>query len=188
MAPLGNKNRELSQFGQFVLVTDSTRSVGIATTALPRIGIGTTNPTSKLHVNGDVLITGVTTFSSRIVPSTGNAVNNGIEWMSDPGGGSGDRAFIKYYSETGENTRLHIGIQNDVDDDIYFESSTSNFTGSVNINGNTTLSGITTVGLGTTSNPVGNSQLSFELTSNTNLRIKVKDSSGVIRTANITLS
>lgn len=112
MAPLGNKNRELSQFGQFVLVTDTTRSVGIATTALPRIGIGTDNPTSKLHVNGDLTVT----------------------------------------------------------------------------SGNSIFSGITTIGLAATSTPPSNSQLSFELTSNTNLRIKVKDASGVLRSADITLS
>jgi hypothetical protein len=35
----------------------------------------------------------------------------------------------------------------------------------------TFISGITTVGLGTTSNPPYNAQMSFELTSNTNLRI-----------------
>lgn len=97
-------NRELSQLGQLLIVNDSNKSIGIATTSLPKIGIGTTNPTSKLHVMGDTLITG-----------------------------------------------------------------------------------ITTIGLGVTSEPPGNSQLSFELTSNTNLRIKVKDASGVIRTANITL-
>lgn len=112
MSPLGNKNRELSQLGQFVLVTDTTRSVGIATTSFPRVGIGTTNPTSKFHVNGDLTIT----------------------------------------------------------------------------SGNSIFSGITTLGLGATSTPPSNSQLSFELTSNTNLRIKVRDSSGVIRSADITLS
>ena len=105
MSPLGNRNRELSQLGEFILVDDTTRSVGIATTSLPRIGIGTTNPSAKLHVNGDVIFTGITTIS-----------------------------------------------------------------------------------LGSTSNPPNNSQLSFELTSNTNLRIKVRDSSGVIRSANITLT
>jgi hypothetical protein len=49
------------------------------------------------------------------------------------------------------------------------------------------VSGITTVGLGTTSAPL-NSQMSFELTSNTNLRIKVRGTDGVIRFADLTLS
>ena len=52
----------------------------------------------------------------------------------------------------------------------------------------TIISGITTIGLGNTSSPAFNSQMSFELTSNTNLRIKVRGTDGVIRSANITLS
>ena len=98
-------NRELSQFGQLVLVDDANKSVGIATTSFPRVGIGTTNPTSKFHLVGNALITG-----------------------------------------------------------------------------------IATIGLGSTSTPPGNSQLSFELTSNTNLRIKVKDATGTLRIADITLT
>jgi hypothetical protein len=50
------------------------------------------------------------------------------------------------------------------------------------------VSGISTVGLGTTSVPRQNSQMSFELTSNTNLRIKVRGTDGVLRSANLTLS
>jgi hypothetical protein len=49
------------------------------------------------------------------------------------------------------------------------------------------VSGIATVGLGTTSAPPSNSQMSFELTSNTNLRIKVRGTDGVLRSGNITL-
>ena len=52
----------------------------------------------------------------------------------------------------------------------------------------TFISGITSVGLGTTSNPPYNAQMSFELTSNTNLRIRVRGTDGVLRMANITLS
>jgi hypothetical protein len=58
----------------------------------------------------------------------------------------------------------------------------------VHIVGNTLITGITTVGLADTSTPPNNSQLSFELTSNTNLRIKVRGTDGVLRSANITLS
>jgi hypothetical protein len=54
-------NRELSQLGSFIVVDDSTKQIGIATTAAPYVGIGTTNPTSKLTVEGDVLVSGVVT-------------------------------------------------------------------------------------------------------------------------------
>jgi hypothetical protein len=53
---------------------------------------------------------------------------------------------------------------------------------------NLRVSGIATVGLGTTSDLTTNSTLSFELTSNTNLRIRVRGTDGVIRSANLTLS
>jgi hypothetical protein len=42
--------------------------------------------------------------------------------------------------------------------------------------------------LGATSTPPSNSQMSFELTSNTNLRIKVRGTDGVLRSGNITLA
>ena len=83
-------------------------------------------------------VTGNSTFTGRIIPSSGSAVNNGIEWASDIGGGSGDRAFIKYYVESGENTRLHIGIQNDSDDDLYLEASTTLISGALNVVGDIT--------------------------------------------------
>ena len=58
----------------------------------------------------------------------------------------------------------------------------------LNVNGGLVVSGISTVGLGTTSNLTQNSTLSFELTSNTNLRIRVRGTDGVIRSANLILS
>jgi len=42
---------------------------------------------------------------------------------NDPGGGSGDAAWMRYYAETGENTRLEIRVQNDADDDIYIRAT-----------------------------------------------------------------
>jgi hypothetical protein len=51
-------NRELSQLGSFIVVDDSTKNIGIATTATPYVGIGTTNPQAKLHVVGDAIISG----------------------------------------------------------------------------------------------------------------------------------
>ena len=61
-------------------------------------------------------------------------------------------------------------------------------TTNLNVNGGLIVSGVSTVGLGTTSNLTQNATLSFELTSNTNLRIRVRGTDGVIRSANLTLS
>jgi hypothetical protein len=52
-------NRELSQFGSFLYVDNTTRNIGIATTATPYVGIGTTNPSAKLTVIGNTNISGV---------------------------------------------------------------------------------------------------------------------------------
>ncbi len=49
-----SNTRELSQLASVISVADETRNVGI----------GTTTPTSKLHVSGDVIISGVVTSSS----------------------------------------------------------------------------------------------------------------------------
>ena len=51
-------NRELSQFGSFLNVDDTTRNIGIATTATPYVGIGTTNPIAKFSVVGDTNLGG----------------------------------------------------------------------------------------------------------------------------------
>jgi len=52
------RNRELSQFGSFIYVDNSTQEIGIATESLPFVGIGTANPEYKLHVVGDSFIDG----------------------------------------------------------------------------------------------------------------------------------
>jgi len=50
-------NRELSQLGSFINIDDTSRNIGIATTATPYVGIGTTNPQYKLDVHGDINFT-----------------------------------------------------------------------------------------------------------------------------------
>jgi hypothetical protein len=65
---------------------------------------------------------------------------------------------------------------------------TTNPTVKLDVIGNVRITGVTTVGLGTTSTPPSNSQMSFELTSDTNLRFKVRGTDGVLRSGNITLS
>ena len=61
-------------------------------------------------------------------------------------------------------------------------------TSTLTVAGTALITGITTVGLGSTSTPPSNSQMSFELTTNTNLVIKVRGTDGVLRSANITLA
>tara|TARA_R100000005_G_C4990429_1_gene197881 strand:- start:90 stop:917 length:828 start_codon:yes stop_codon:yes gene_type:complete len=56
--------RELSQFGSFVEVDDSTKNIGIATDTTPFIGIGTLSPATKVHVVGDVRVDGTLVAAS----------------------------------------------------------------------------------------------------------------------------
>ena len=69
------------------------------------VGIGTSSPISVLQVMG-----------SDITPAAGF----GLNWPDNIGGGGGDDAYIRYYVESGDNTKLQIGIGNDSDDDIEF--------------------------------------------------------------------
>jgi hypothetical protein len=74
-----------------------------------RIGIGTITPQASLQVAGGA-----------IMPAVGNGPTAGIEFPSDPGGGGGDEAFIRYFVQSGETTKLLIGINNDADDSLGF--------------------------------------------------------------------
>jgi len=69
------KNRELSQLGSFVVVNDANGNIGIATTATPSVGIGTTNPTSKLTVSGDALVSGIVTATQLSTGASGTGIN-----------------------------------------------------------------------------------------------------------------
>ena len=60
-----SNTRELSQLASVISVADETRN----------IGIGTTNPTSKLHVSGDVIVTGIVTATTFVGSITGTASN-----------------------------------------------------------------------------------------------------------------
>jgi hypothetical protein len=50
--------------------TSSLLSTKMALTQVGNLGIGTTVPTSKLHVQGEVRVTGLSTFGGNILPST----------------------------------------------------------------------------------------------------------------------
>ncbi|MBW4668221.1 MAG: hypothetical protein KME60_12555 [Cyanomargarita calcarea GSE-NOS-MK-12-04C] len=70
----------------------------------------------KLEVNG------------AIIPKAGNLETAGIMFPKDPGGGSGDAAWIRYYrrGDSGEATTFEIGTSNDPDDHIALMPSLGN--------------------------------------------------------------
>ena len=78
----------------------------------------------RLEVNGNLLVNGDVQTGCAIVPSVGSGDNNGISFPKNYYGGSGDAAWIKYYSDTsrggGENMTLEIGISNDVGTGGYY--------------------------------------------------------------------
>ena len=70
--------------------------------------IGSVNQPAKLQV-----------VAGAIVPSVGNSPQAGIQFPPNPGGGSGDEAFIRYFVTAGETTKLQIGVGGfDADDSI----------------------------------------------------------------------
>lgn len=74
------RNRELSQFGSFIHIDDTTQNIGITSLSTPFVGIGTTNPGFKLDVNGDINLTGTFRQSgnafegSRFTVGTGSSI------------------------------------------------------------------------------------------------------------------
>jgi hypothetical protein len=77
-----------------------------------RVGIGTFTPQASLQV-----------AAGAIMPAVGNGPNAGIQFPSDPGGGAFDEAFIRYFVQSGETTKLLIGINNDADDTLGFHQA-----------------------------------------------------------------
>jgi microcystin-dependent protein len=52
-------NRELSQFASFLTINDFDKKIGITSDTLINVGIGTTVPEAKLHVNGNIKANGI---------------------------------------------------------------------------------------------------------------------------------
>ncbi len=71
----------------------------------------------RLDVNGFLYVNGSMNISQVLTPSIGRA-NNGIIFPSDPGGGSSDSAWLKYYPRLGKSCTLEIGTSNDSNDNI----------------------------------------------------------------------
>ncbi len=134
-------------------------------------------------VNGNLQVTSDLTTNDLIVtdfirPSVGNSDSKGILFPQNPGGGSGDKAFIRYYVESGENTKLHIGINNDADDDIYLESSLVHTSGAFTVNGTCTATTFVGAVTGTASNASKLNSLSASSSGNRFDVVPFVDSSG----------
>lgn len=98
------RNRELSQFGSFIYIDDSTKTVGIATTATPYVGIGTATPQYKLHIVGDTNIEGNVSITGIISSPSSSTVGIGTTFPVNPVTGdlfynaNYGRVFV-YYNE-----------------------------------------------------------------------------------------
>ena len=69
--------RELSQFGSFLEIDDTTKNIGIATSGTPYVGIGTLIPQEKLHVVGNLRVDGIADFDNLTVGvATFATINN----------------------------------------------------------------------------------------------------------------
>ncbi len=91
-----------------------------------------TNNSAKMHISQDGQVTigdlnFLATLKSKNFLQSLNvdgwvtpAPGHGINWGNNLYGGSGDSAYIQYYSEGGDNTRLRILNNNDSNDDVEF--------------------------------------------------------------------
>lgn len=106
----------------------------------------------RLDVNGFLYVNGNMQITQAITPSAGNSPDNGIVFPSDPGGGAGDSAWIRYYPRSGESCTLEIGTSNDADDNISLMASGNVGIGTMNPGDKLDVSGWTRLLSGT--NPI----------------------------------
>lgn len=69
------RNRELSQFGSFLYINDTTKSISITDGIQSFVGIGSTIPSAKLDVFGGIKVSGIVTASSFSGNLLGTATN-----------------------------------------------------------------------------------------------------------------
>jgi hypothetical protein len=151
---------------------------------LGNVGIGTTNPTSKLHVVGDTLIeqnlyvSGITTFIGNVDFRGGT---NGNIIFGDT---SGDNVIFN----ADVNSNIIPNNSNTYDLGSSIQRWRIGYFDQLDISGNCIIAGISTFGLSNSTSPSSNSQMSFELTNNNTLTIRVRGTDGVLRTGIVTLT
>ena len=69
------RNRELSQFGSFIYIDNTSQKIGIATEPTPFVGIGTPDPVAKLHVVGDTNLDGNLTITDGTIEASSYTLN-----------------------------------------------------------------------------------------------------------------
>lgn len=72
------------------------------------------NIKESMRITGD----GNLIVQGAITPGAGNLATKGIMFPTNPGGGSGNSAYIRYYARSGEACTMELGITNDGDDHI----------------------------------------------------------------------
>lgn len=96
-----------------LLATDTTLMIDATA---KQIGYTDANIVGKLtgSVTGASSVSSINITASGVInASAGNSASSGIKFPADPGGGSGDLAWIRYYAYSGEKTNLEIGVSND---------------------------------------------------------------------------
>lgn len=103
------RNRELSQFGSFIFVDNNTGNLGISTEASPYIGMGTTDPISKLHVVGNTNFDGNLTVSNGTIEASSYTLNGNplvsagvAQWIF----GTGDNDIYRLQGNVGIGTSV----------------------------------------------------------------------------------
>ena len=140
-------------------VTPNFGSQNISTTGTLNAGTTTTGTTTTGSTTSQDL-----TITNNLTLSSGNADNKGLIFPTDIGGGSGDKAYIRYYVDgSGEDTRLHIANENDGADDIYLQAGLVHTSGSFTVNGTCTANSFSGNGSGLSG--LGNVKQIYEATS-----------------------
>jgi len=106
------RNRELSQFGSFLYINDTTQSIAITEGIPSFVGIGSTIPSVKLDVRGGIKASGVVTAPSFSGNLTGTATNATTSSYSLVAGVSTSSLSSNYSLISGIST-LASGISSD---------------------------------------------------------------------------